>query len=215
MITTADIVHYDGYNLIVRPYDKIGREFEQKNPRTVEVRIVDGRTISDVQRRKTYAILRDIADWNGDEPEWLKEYFKFSFCGEYGYNYFSLSDCEKSTATEFITYLIDFCLYHNVPTRRSMVDYADDIGRYLYACLEHRRCAVCNQPGEIHHVDKIGMGRNREQIVHEGLHAICLCRKHHTECHYNESEFFNLYHVYGIVLDSYLCSKLNLRLKGK
>ena len=102
MITPADIVTYDGYNLIVRPYDKLGRELQQKQVRTVEVRLVDARTISAEQRRKIYAIIRDISDWNGDEPEWVKEYLKFTFCGEKELEYFSLSNCEKSIATEFI-----------------------------------------------------------------------------------------------------------------
>lgn len=215
MITSANIVNYDGCNLIVRPQDYIGRELQQKQSKYVEIRIVDGRTISSLQRRKVYALIRDIAMWNGDDPEWLKEYFKFIFCGECDQEYFSLSNCEKSIATSFITYLVDFCLYHNIPTRESLSIMTDDIGRYLYSCLEHKRCAVCNKPGEIHHVDRIGMGRDREQIVHTGLSAVCLCREHHTQCHNDEETFFNNNHIYGIKLDKFLCDKLNLNTKER
>lgn len=109
MITSANIVAYDGYNLIVRPRDRIGRELSQKQVNEVEIRIVDGREISAEQRRKIYAVIRDIAFWCGDNPEWIKEYFKFNFCGEFGIKYFSLADCEKSVARDFISYLIDFC----------------------------------------------------------------------------------------------------------
>ena len=215
MITPAEIVTYDGYNLIVRPYDKLGRELQQKQVRTVEVRLVDARTISAEQRRKIYAIIRDISDWNGDEPEFLKEYLKFLFCGEKGCKYFSLSDCEKSIATEFISYLIDFCFYQNICTRDTLLNATDDIGRYLYSCLENRKCAICNAPGEVHHVDRVGMGRDREQIVHTGLKAICLCRKHHDEAHWHEKELFDKYKIYGIELDEYLCTKLKLNTKRK
>lgn len=52
MITSANIVAYDGYNLIVRPRDRIGRELSQKQVNEVEIRIVDGREISAEQRRK-------------------------------------------------------------------------------------------------------------------------------------------------------------------
>lgn len=91
----------------------------------------------------------------------------------------------------------------------------DDIGRYLYSCLEHKRCAVCNKPGEIHHVDRIGMGRDREQIVHIGLSAVCLCREHHTQCHNDEKTFLDNNHIYGIKLDKFLCYKLNLNTKER
>ena len=73
MITSANIVSYDGYNLIVRPHERIGRELAQKQVHEIELRIVDGRTISAEQRRKIYAIIRDIAFWCGDNPEWIKE----------------------------------------------------------------------------------------------------------------------------------------------
>lgn len=215
MITPADIVTYDGYNLIVRPYDKLGRELQQKQVRTVEVRLVDARTISAEQRRKIYAIIRDISDWNGDEPEWLKEYFKFTFCGEKGLEYFSLSDCEKSIATEFISYLIDFCFYQNIATRDTLLNLTDDINKYLYSCLENRKCAICNKHGEVHHVDRVGMGFDREQIVHIGLRAVCLCRKHHIKAHENENKLFKDNHIFGIKLDEYLCKRLNLNTNKK
>lgn len=215
MITPADIVTYDGYNLIVRPYDKLGRELQHQQVRTVEVRLVDARTISAEQRRKIYAIIRDISDWNGDEPEFLKEYLKFLFCGEKGCKYFSLSDCEKSIATEFISYLIDFCFYQNICTRDTLLNLTDDINKYLYSCLENRKCAICNKPGEVHHVDRVGMGFDREQIVHTGLRAICLCRNHHIKAHENENKLFKENHIFGIRLDEYLCKVLNLNTKGK
>ena len=126
MITSANIVSYDGYNLIVRPHERIGRELAQKQVHEIELRIVDGRTISAEQRRKIYAIIRDIAFWCGDNPEWIKEYFKFNFCGEFGIEYFSLSDCEKSVARDFISYLIDFCFYQNIGTRDTLLNVTDD-----------------------------------------------------------------------------------------
>lgn len=43
--------------------------------RTVEVRIDDGRRITNDQRRKIYATMRDIADWMGDMPDAVKAFF--------------------------------------------------------------------------------------------------------------------------------------------
>lgn len=74
----------------------------------------------------------------------------------------------------------------------------------------NRNSGDYNDPAEVHHVDKIGMGRDRERMVHIGLRAIALCRKHHEEAHRNEKALFAKYHIYGIRLDKYLCDILRL-----
>lgn len=102
-----------------------------------------------------------------------------------------------------------------VPTKDSLLTQTDDIGKYLYLCLENRRCAICNQPAEVHHVDRVGMGRDREAIVHVGLNAIALCRRHHEEAHRREKALFADYHIYGIELDRHLCKVLSLNQKPK
>ena len=211
VITSGRIIEYDGEKLVVIPADDLEREILRKRIRSVELTLWDGRRISPEQRRKTYAIIRDISEWSGHEPEYLKQYFKWNFCSIDGREEFSLSDVDMTTAKEFISYLIEFCFYNDVPTQDSMLDRTDDIGKYLYICLEYRKCAVCNKRAEVHHVDRIGMGRDREHIVHAGLEAVALCREHHNEAHtQGEKEFFAKYHIYGIKLDEYLCERLNL-----
>ena len=132
------------------------------------VRVEDGRRISAVQRRKIYALLRDIADWTGYEPQELKELMKYDFLSqcEDGTQYFSLSDTDMTTARNFITYLIDFCVTHAVPCKVSLLQQCEDIERYVYACVAHRRCAICGQKAEIHEVERVGMGRDRRKIHH-------------------------------------------------
>ena len=115
----------------------------------------------------------------------------------------------------FISYLINFCFANDVPTRDTLLHNCEDIYKYLYMCLEHRKCAICNAPAEIHHVDRIGMGRNRNKINHLGLRAIALCRKHHDETEIRERELFEENHIYGIKLDKYLCKVLKLNYKEK
>lgn len=210
MITSAKITEYDGEKLVVIPAEPLEHEILQKRIKQVELHLWDGRSISPEQRRKTYALIRDISEWSGHEPEYLKHYFKWNFCSIDGREDFSLSDVDMTTAKEFITYLIEFCFYNNVPIRDSMLDRTDDIGKYLYLCLEYRKCAVCSKKAEVHHIDRIGMGRDRESIVHVGLEAIALCREHHDEAHRNEKKFFKDNHIYGIRLDEYLCRKLDL-----
>jgi hypothetical protein len=211
MIATAKIVGYDGDVLYVKPLVAIERELLQKNVDVIEIRLTDGREISAEQRKKIFAMVRDIANWSGDEPECIRKFTEFEYRLQNGLEPFSLSDCDKSTARNYITYLIDFCFRHSVPTRDTLLNRTDDIDKYLYSCLEHRKCAVCNDRADVHHIDAIGMGRDRATINHCGMEAIALCRKHHQEAHTRGQIFFDAYHIYGIRLDKYLCEKLNLK----
>lgn len=216
MITTAKIARYDGQQLLIIPEQDLSRELQQKGIETVEIRLNDGRTISNEQRKKIFALIRDIALWNGDEPETLRPFLTLDFVMKNNLqDLFSLSDVDMTTAKEFITYLIEFCFYHNIPTKDTLLNQTDDIGKYLYQCLEHRKCAICNAPAEVHHVDRVGMGRDREEIVHVGLLAIALCREHHDMAHVDEKALFEQFYVYGIKLDKYLCQRLRLRYKKK
>lgn len=211
MTTTAKIIGYDGHLLTLAPDGPIYRELIQKNVSAVELRLDDGRSISAVQRKKIFALVRDVADWCGHDPEEIRGFLTWDFRSLTGGPDFSLSDVDMTTAREFITYLIGFCFRWGVPTRDSLLERTDDIGKYLYLCLEHRKCAVCNDRAEVHHVDAVGMGRDREGIVHEGMRAIALCRKHHQEAHQLGPEFMRRYHVFGIRLDGYLCKVLRLK----
>lgn len=215
MICTAQIVGYDGEFLTVRPSVPVDRELLQKQVENIEIRLTDGREISAEQRRKIFAIIRDISVWCGHEPEYIRAYTEFDFRLQKGIEPFSLSDCEMTVAREYINYLIDFCFTHGVPTRNALLNETDEISKYLYLCLEHRKCAVCNAPADVHHVDTVGAGRNRNKIAHKGLKAIALCREHHQEAHQVGKDFFEKYHIYGIKLDDYLCDKLHLRKEQK
>lgn len=210
MITTAKIISYDGKQLVVAPDDLITRELLQKQIGNIELRLNDGRTITADQRKKVFAIIRDISFWSGHDPEYIRRLLTWDFRSIDGKPDFSLSDVDMSTARDFITYLIDFCFLQNVPTRDTLLNRTDDINKYLYLCLEHRKCAICNRPAEVHHVDRIGMGRDREHVVHVGLLAMALCREHHIMAHTDEKKLFEANHIYGIKLDEYLCKILNL-----
>ena len=173
----------------------------------------DGRTITAEQRKRAYATIRDIADWCGHFPEFLKEWFKYEYILKTGGKYFSLSDCSVTVAREYINILMDFCLRYGVPLNEPMLERTDDINAYLYSCLYYRKCAVCGKAADVHHVtgSKIGMGADREKTHHLGREAVALCRIHHNAAHTDEKAFFKENHIYGIKLDETLCEILNLR----
>lgn len=176
-----------------------------------QLRLDDGRTISAEQRRKAYATIRDIADWSGDLPEFLKEDLKYLYIERTGAGHISLSDCSVSAARLFINFLIDFAMEHGVPLRETAINRTDDINAAIYSSLMHKRCIICGRDGELHHVDRVGMGRDRETIVHLGMRVMCLCRRHHDECHTSGQDVFDeRYKVYGVEANKQICEKWRL-----
>ena len=136
------------------------------------------------------------------------------YVAESGEEGFSLGSCTITTAREYITYLIDFCLRNEVPCMDLLLNRTDDIGRYLYLCLKYRRCAICGRRADFHHCEgsRPGMGADREELPSLGILGMALCRVHHGECHtIGESTFNQKYHVYGTKLDKHLCECLGLK----
>lgn len=192
----------DGTDLVVSVPDlKLGDMFQRKKIRNAEIRFDDGRHISAEQRKKAYATIRDISDWTGYLPEEMKEILKYQHMMRTGDAYFSLSNCSMDTAMEFINTILEFALENGIPLSDNAIERTDDIGRYLYYCLLHKKCAICGKDGEIHHEDAIGMGNDRTKVDDSSYKKICLCREHHTLAHsLGVIRFREMYKVYGIVV---------------
>ena len=107
MIKLVGYLHdYDGEALtVIAPYSD-ERKLLKQGITQCEITLTDGRSISAQQRKKAYATIRDIAVYSGDVPEYIKEHLKWMFCAENGIEEFSLSDCDMSTAREFISYIL-------------------------------------------------------------------------------------------------------------
>ena len=206
------IYEYDNETLtIIAPFSD-GYLLDKRQITGCEIRLDDGRRISADQRKKIYATMRDIADYTGYSPDEYKAIAKYNFIAKTGCDYFSLSDVDMTTANEFLSYIIEFCLEWDIPTQDSLLGRSPDTSRYLYACLANKRCCICGKKSELHHSDNIGTGRNRKEIMHSGMRAEALCRIHHTECHtIGQQTFDGKHHIYGIKLDDYLCKILKVR----
>lgn len=189
----------------------------------VEIILWDGRRISPEQRRKCYALLGEIAEYTDgirtaeavdEQKRLLKMEFMLKRMEATERRMFSLSDCDMSTAREFITYLIDFIIANDIPTRVPLIDNCDDIAAYMYACTMHRKCAVCGKAADIHHCEgsRIGAGVDRTKVHQLGREVLPLCRVHHTELHaMPESEFIAKYHLEKVKLDEALCKRLKFK----
>lgn len=192
----------NGTEIIIRiPDKKIGEFLSQKCIKKAEMRFDDGRIISIEQRKKAYATIRDIADYTGYLPEEQKEWLKYLYIQKTGDDYISLSDCSMDQAREFINVILEYAIESGIQLSEQAINRTDDIGKYLYFCIKHKKCAICGQAGEIHHEDAIGMGNDRKTIDDSNYKKICLCRKHHTIAHQMGVErFTKMYKVYGIIV---------------
>ena len=214
------IVNYDerrGVVTIEAPYvdyvTMCRREYKE-----VEITMLDSRPLSDKQRKSCYAMIREIALWSGYEPDEIKDMMKYNFIAalEETMNTFSLSDAPMSLVAAFQTFLARFIIAHDVPTRRPMLEYVDDVDDYILACLTQKKCCICGKKADLHHVEPVGMGRNREEIIHEGMEVLPLCREHHTEAHtIGKASFSAKYHIHGIEADKTICKIYGLNTKQR
>lgn len=187
--------------LITIPGKKIGEILTDKCIKKAEMRFDDGRTISIDQRKKAYATIKDISDYTGYLPEEQKEWLKYLYIAKTGGSYISLSNCSMDEAREFINVILEYAIENGIQLSEEAVNRTNDIGKYLYFCLKHKKCAICGLDGEIHHEDAIGMGNDRKKTDDSNYKKICLCRKHHTIAHQMGVErFTKAYKVYGIVV---------------
>lgn len=214
-IISGKIINLDQYGLTIQADYKNHDRACLRRYSKVEVALPDGRNISPAQRRKAYALIHEISDFTGELPEMEKERLKLDFVVNHlqalAKKMFSLSNCDMTTAREFISYLIDFMIEHDIPSKTPLVELCEDITRYVYACTKKKICAVCGRPAELHHVDRIGMGRNRQEVYQIGMLVLPLCRQHHTECHtMPQNEFNKKYHLQGIKLTKEIAKQYHL-----
>ena len=144
-------------------------------------------------------------------PPVVSELTYFQLCG---IDLFSLSDgahnaADMSTARDFIDWMIELCIEYGIPCMDTLLNLCEDTQRYLYACVMHRTCAVCGKHADIHEWDRVGMGRDREDIHHEGQRVQPLCRECHNEVHaMGQEPFDKLHHITWIRLTEEMCRKL-------
>lgn len=217
------IVGYDeraGELLIRAPYADFvtmtRREFKE-----CLVQPIDSRPLSDKQRRACYALMHEISEFTGMGADPTKEYMKLKFMAEELQEttdkIFSLANAPMSLVCAFQRFLVRFILDWDIPCSFSLLDFVDDVEDYVYACLVNKKCAICGKPADLHHVDHVGIGRDRDEILHLGMKALPLCRDHHSECHQiGQKTFEERYHLnHGIELDRTLCRIYKLKKESK
>lgn len=180
---------------------------------------IDSRPLSDKQRKMCYALINAIAEHTGSSQHDIKEAFKLNFMVEQidtlQDKIFSLANAPMSLIAEFQRFLIGFILENDIPVKRPLLEYVDDIENYVYMCLIHKKCVICGKKAELHHIDQIGIGNNRNEVEHIGRKAFSLCRIHHDEIHnIGKETFIQKYHLNdGIPIDETIKRIYKLRTK--
>ena len=182
-----------------------------------EIVLKDSRPLSAKQRRNSYAMINEISEWSGHTPERIKDSMKFRFITDElqsQMDWFSLADAPMSLVAAFQNYLVRFILDFDIPTHKPLLDYVDDIDSYIFACLASKKCVICGKRADLHHVEAVGMGRDRDEIIHEGMLVLPLCREHHTAIHtMGRDTFFEKYHLHGVPADRTICKIYGLKTK--
>ena len=193
-------IYEDGTALIYAPIDLY--QATHRNVKECYIDYIDSRALSGKQRRMCYSLINAIAEWSGSTTEEIKEAFKLEFWAEkvdtLADKIFSLSNAPMSLVAAFQKFLIGFILSNDVPLKFSLLEYVDDTKDYVYQCLIHKKCAICGKRADLHHIDAIGMGNDRNEVQHLGREVMSLCRVHHAEIHaLGKSEFLSHYHLDG------------------
>lgn len=180
-----------------------------------DVIVSDPYKITDKQRRKVFAMVRDIFNHYGQPMDYLRYMFQKQLEFLNGYNPISLSDCSRRQASELIELILDFIFTHNIPMNKNTSDLMSNDKYFLYKSTINRTCVICGAPNsDLAHYQAVGRGRNRNKINHYGNKVLALCRKHHNQQHDMGMNSFNkLHHLENSWVD--VDDKLNSMLRGE
>lgn len=168
---------------------------------SVELEVDDGHHISPDQRKKIFALMHDISDWNGDTVDMIECLMKSYTREIFAIEPYSLSDCSITTASNMIYTILEFCFRNDVPFKTKTWDMIPNDYARQWFCLRFRKCVICGKPADLAHYETVGMGRNRNKIDESQYHYMSLCRIHHVEQHtIGLMSFIQKYHIKPIKL---------------
>ena len=185
-------------------------------PISVDVEERDTRIISEKQRKKIYAMCRDIEFYTGTPSEYLINMFKnqIKFLNMKNED-ISLSNCSRKTANDMIDIIIQFIFTENIPMNHATSSLMKQDNYFLYLSTISRKCVICGKSNsDIAHMQAIGRGRNRKEMEHYGNKVLALCREHHNLQHeIGISRFNDIYHLDNSWIE--VTPEINKKLQGR
>lgn len=180
-----------------------------------EVEIPDNKLISNEQRKKIFAMCRDIELHWGEPVESTRWIFQSELEIMNGYDRISLRNCSMKIARELIELIIAFMFHHQIPMQVETSKLLSGDQAMLYWATVNRNCVVCGKSNsDLAHYEAVGRGFNRNKMNHYDKHVLALCREHHNEQHaIGVKSFDQKYHLDNswIKVDD----RLNKMLKGE
>ncbi|QSB50746.1 putative HNHc nuclease [Leuconostoc falkenbergense] len=186
----------------------------------------DENGVSAQQRKFAFALLHDIwLSQNGgywvQEIETLRRHFyaAYEYYNGLDFGDFSLSNGKgtKTDTNQFINMLLDYAAIHDISLSVKPLNELEpqEIARWEYRCLMEKMCVVCGKkPSDLHHLDTVGSGRNRQHTNHLGHRAVQLCREHHNLAHSLGIEtFMQRFKINGIKIDEKIALAHGLNIK--
>lgn len=180
-----------------------------------EVEVPDNKKLSIEQRKKIFALCRDIELHWGEPVESLRKRFQAELEIMNGYDEISLRDCSMRVARELIELIIAFMFHHQIPMRVETSKLLSGDKAMLYWATVNRNCVLCGESNaDLAHHYAIGRGANRKKMQHYDYEVLALCRRHHQEQHNIGVKSFDEKYI---LQDSWIKvdSKLNAMLKGE
>ncbi|BGE82831.1 putative HNHc nuclease [Staphylococcus petrasii] len=180
-----------------------------------EVEVPDNKKLSIEQRKKIFAMCRDIELHWGEPVESLRKRFQAELEIMNGYNEISLSNCSMRIARELIELIIAFMFHHQIPMRVETSKLLSGDKSMLYWATVNRNCVLCGKSGaDLAHHYAIGRGANRKKMQHYDYEVLALCREHHSEQHNIGVKSFDEKYI---LQDSWIKvdDRLNRMLKGE
>lgn len=180
------------------------------------MQIVDPFKITSKQRRKIFALVKDIEAHTGQPMDYMRHMFIEYVRTYYGYDKrISLSDCTRTQASQIIEVTLDWIFHNDIPLAYKTSDLLKSDKSFLYWSTVNRNCVICGKPkAELAHYHAVGRGRNRRKINHIGNKVLALCSNHHREQHQIGMDSFNeKYKLHDSWVD--VDERLNRMLKGE
>ncbi|HEC2158308.1 hypothetical protein B5C01_10640 [Staphylococcus delphini] len=185
-------------------------------PIDVDCTVIDPNSITGKQRRKIFALVKDIEEYTGQPMDYMRHMFIEYVRTYYGYDErISLSDCTRTQANRVIEVILDWVFHNDIPLNYKTSDLLKQDKSFLYWSTVNRNCVICGKPhSDLAHRYAVGRGRDRSKINHYGNQVLALCREHHTEQHQIGMDSFNdKYHLHDSWVD--VDERLNKMLKGE
>lgn len=188
---------------------------ENGYPLKAEVEVPDNKKLSIEQRKKIFAMCRDIELHWGEPVESTRKLLQTELEIMKGYEEISLRDCSMKVARELIELIIAFMFHHQIPMSVETSKLLSEDKALLYWATINRNCVICGKPhADLAHYEAVGRGMNRNKMNHYDKHVLALCREHHNEQHaIGIKSFDDKYHLH----DSWIKvdERLNKMLKGE